>query len=419
MLSAYVALVRSRLSAQMVYRGSFAFEVAAQFGIGFIDFAEIYVVFHQVRSLGGFSFAEVSMMFALTTCAFSLADMFVGHIDGLPDYVRTGQFDAMLLRPLSALGQLVTSDFSLRRIGRAITGLLVLLAALGYADIDWTLSRVLLLVVTPVAGCVIFCSIFVAAAAVSFWLVEGTEFANAFTYGGNYLSSLPFTIFHVAVRRFFTFVVPGAFVAYLPTLALLGRDDPAGLPGWLSWSGPLAALLAASRREPALAHRVAPLRGGGVVIVEVDQLRRDFVVRRKTSRFGRSRGVVTAVADVTFAIAPGECLGYIGANGAGKSTTVKMLMGILVPTSGRVRVCGLEPVRERTMLARRVGAVFGQRSQLWWDLPLADSFRLLGAIHRMPEAAWRARLRECADLLEMHEFLTTPYASSPWATHAR
>lgn len=166
--SAYVALVRSRLAAQMVYRGSFAFEVVAQFGIGFIDFAEIYVVFHQVRSLGGFSFAEVAMMFALTTCAFSLADMLVGHIDGLPDYVRTGQFDAMLLRPLSALGQLVTSDFSLRRLGRAITGLLVLVAALLYADIDWTVPRVLLLVVTPIAGCVNFCSIFVAAAAVSF-----------------------------------------------------------------------------------------------------------------------------------------------------------------------------------------------------------------------------------------------------------
>jgi ABC-2 type transport system permease protein len=122
----------------------------------------------------------------------------------------------------------------------------VLLAACAYVDIDWTPARVLLLVVTPLAGCAIFCSIFVAAAAASFWLVEGTEFANAFTYGGNYLSSLPFTIFHVAVRRFFTFVVPGAFVAYLPTLGLLGRPDPAGLPGWLSWSGPLAAVLAAS-----------------------------------------------------------------------------------------------------------------------------------------------------------------------------
>jgi viologen exporter family transport system ATP-binding protein len=144
------------------------------------------------------------------------------------------------------------------------------------------------------------------------------------------------------------------------------------------------------------------------VIVDVAGLRRDFVVRRKSGRFGRTRDVVTAVDDVTFSIAPGDCLGYIGANGAGKSTTIKMLMGILVPTAGRVQVCGLEPVRQRTTLARRVGAVFGQRSQLWWDLPLEESFRLLGAIHRLPDAVWRSRLRECADLLEMDEFLTTP-----------
>jgi len=85
-----------------------------------------------------------------------------------------------------------------------------------------------------------------------------------------------------------------------------------------------------------------------------------------------------------------------------------MLLGILTPTSGSVTVCGLSPVVQRTALARRVGAVFGQRSQLWWDLPLADSFRLLGAIHQLPDAVWHARLRECAELLDLDEFLTTP-----------
>ncbi|MDQ1627954.1 MAG: viologen exporter family transport system ATP-binding protein [Actinomycetota bacterium] len=144
------------------------------------------------------------------------------------------------------------------------------------------------------------------------------------------------------------------------------------------------------------------------MIVDVEHLRRDYVVRRRAGRFARTRHVVTAVDDVSFSIAPGECLGYIGANGAGKSTTIKMLMGILLPTAGRVRICGLEPVAQRTVLARRVGAVFGQRSQLWWDLPLADSFRLLGAIHRLPEALWRSRLRECADQLELDELFPTP-----------
>jgi ABC-2 type transport system permease protein len=241
---AYAALVRSRLAAQTTYRASFALELLAQLGVGFIDFAEIYVVFHQVQRLGGFGFAEVGLMFGLATSGFAFADLLVGHVEGLPTYVRTGQLDAMLLRPLSTLGQLITSDFSVRRVGRCFAGILVLVVAIGHAGIDWTPARVLLLLVTPVSACALFCAIFVATATVSFWLVEGTEFANAFTYGGSYLASVPFTVFHVAVRQFFTFVVPTAFVAYLPALGLLGRADPNGLPGWLSWSAPVVALLA-------------------------------------------------------------------------------------------------------------------------------------------------------------------------------
>jgi ABC-2 type transport system ATP-binding protein len=144
------------------------------------------------------------------------------------------------------------------------------------------------------------------------------------------------------------------------------------------------------------------------VIVDVRDLRREFVVSRAAGRVRRTKHVVAAVDGVTFGIESGECVGYIGANGAGKSTTIKMLTGILVPTSGTVRVCGLDPVRERTTLARRIGAVFGQRSQLWWDLPLHESFRLLAAIHRLAAASWQPRLAECVELLEMSPFLDTP-----------
>jgi ABC-2 type transport system ATP-binding protein len=144
------------------------------------------------------------------------------------------------------------------------------------------------------------------------------------------------------------------------------------------------------------------------VIVDVEDLRREFVVRRAAGRFRRTREVVAAVDGITFGIEPSECVGYIGANGAGKSTTIKMLTGILVPTSGRVRVCGLDPVSQRTTLARRIGAVFGQRSQLWWDLPLRESFRLLAAIHRLAAPDWQPRLAECVELLEMEPFLDTP-----------
>ena len=113
------------------------------------------------------------------------------------------------------------------------------------------------------------------------------------------------------------------------------------------------------------------------MIVEIEDLSRHFVVRRSVGRLRREKRVVRAVDGISFTVGKGECVGYIGANGAGKSTTIKMLTGILVPTSGRVRVCGLEPVRQRRELARRIGVVFGQRSQVWWDLPLAESFRVI------------------------------------------
>jgi ABC-2 type transport system ATP-binding protein len=140
-----------------------------------------------------------------------------------------------------------------------------------------------------------------------------------------------------------------------------------------------------------------------MTIIETAGLRRDFLVG---PRLRRQR--VTAVDDVSLTVERGEAVGFLGPNGAGKSTTIKMLTGVLVPTAGRARVCGLDPVRERRELARRIGVVFGQRSQLWWDLPLAQSFDLHGAIHRVPAARYRERLAECVELLDMSAFLATP-----------
>lgn len=143
-------------------------------------------------------------------------------------------------------------------------------------------------------------------------------------------------------------------------------------------------------------------------LVEVNHLSRQFVVRQAVGRLRRTKRVVTAVDDVSFTIAAGEAVGYIGANGAGKSTTIKMLTGILVPTSGEVTTCGYSPVRQRRELARHIGVVFGQRSQLWWDLPLAESFRVLGAVHGMPDDVWRARRDELVEQLDMASFLGQP-----------
>jgi len=118
--------------------------------------------------------------------------------------------------------------------------------------------------------------------------------------------------------------------------------------------------------------------------------------------------VVRAVADVSFAIAQGEMVGYIGANGAGKSTTIKMLTGILTPTAGEVNVGGLVPYRDRQRYTRHIGVVFGQRTQLWWDLAVVESLRLLRKIYEVDEATYTAQLALFDELLQIRELLHQP-----------
>jgi viologen exporter family transport system ATP-binding protein len=160
-----------------------------------------------------------------------------------------------------------------------------------------------------------------------------------------------------------------------------------------------------------LARRRPSLSEYGLVIeriIDVDDVTKTFTVTRRRGRVRRAREVVRAVDGVSFSVSRGEMLGYVGPNGAGKSTTIKMLTGVLVPTSGRIDVGGCLPSRERVALARRIGVVFGQRSLLWWDLPLADSFELLRHLYRVPAADHRRRLADCVERLDLGSFLATP-----------
>jgi ABC-2 type transport system ATP-binding protein len=143
-------------------------------------------------------------------------------------------------------------------------------------------------------------------------------------------------------------------------------------------------------------------------VIEVDDASKSFTVRRRTGRLRRSRTLVGAVDRISFTVAAGEFVGYLGPNGAGKSTTIKMLTGILTPSSGRVRVGGLDPSRQRTALARRIGVVFGQRTTLWWDLPLRDSLTLIRHLYRVDRSTHRSRLAELTELLDLGAFLDTP-----------
>jgi ABC-2 type transport system ATP-binding protein len=151
-------------------------------------------------------------------------------------------------------------------------------------------------------------------------------------------------------------------------------------------------------------------------LIEVENLRKSFQVAvRRTGRMSAIRTLLTrdyrtvhAVDGISFRLNAGEMVGYIGPNGAGKSTTIKMLTGILVPTSGRLVVDGRVPHQQRIEHVRNIGVVFGQRTQLWWDLPTIESFELLRHIYRIPEERWRENLQQFTDLLDLQPFLETP-----------
>ncbi|MFD5161247.1 ATP-binding cassette domain-containing protein [Streptomyces hawaiiensis] len=150
------------------------------------------------------------------------------------------------------------------------------------------------------------------------------------------------------------------------------------------------------------------MTGSDSGFIELEGVEKVFEVRRKTGFMKRERRRVRAVDSISFRVERGEMVGYIGPNGAGKSTTIKMLTGILTPSAGRLRVAGIDPSRERTRLAHRIGVVFGQRTTLWWDLPLVDSYRLTHRMYRIPDARYRENLDRLVELLDLGDLLDVP-----------
>ncbi|MGI5214031.1 ABC transporter permease [Plantactinospora sp. CA-290183] len=253
-LPAYLALLRGQARSQASYRTSFLVDLVGNVGATVFDVLTVLVLFGVTARLGGFDRSEAMVMVGLSAAAFATADLTVGSIERVRQYVRTGLLDAVLVRPLGALPQLLLMDLPLRKASRAIFGAGVLVAALAVAEPTWTPGRVLLAVLAPLAGAVFFGSIFVATASLAFWWIDSGEVGAAFTYGGRDFTSYPMTVYGGWFRGLFAYGLGFGFVAYYPALALLGRADPLGLPGWVGWVAPGVALPAAALA--ALAWRV-------------------------------------------------------------------------------------------------------------------------------------------------------------------
>jgi ABC-2 type transport system permease protein len=236
----------AHVRAQLQYPTSFALDLVGTFLFSFLDFAAILVIFHNISQLAGWSIGEVALLYGASMVAFSIAELAVSQLDTLPAMVREGRFDVILLRPRGTLFQIVTSDFQLRRLARALQALVALGYALFRLHLHWTVPRVAVLLGMIASGAVIFGSLWIAAVVVVFWTVEGRETTNAFVSGGAFLTEFPMDAFGRWLRSFVVYVIPLAFVAYLPALYLLGKRDPFGFPWFVSFLSPAVALVTAA-----------------------------------------------------------------------------------------------------------------------------------------------------------------------------
>ncbi|MER5176915.1 ABC transporter permease [Streptomyces sp. NPDC002896] len=240
-LRAYRMIAGMWIRSTMAYRASFAMTVVTDFAVTALDFAAILLMFSQVDVIGGYTLPEVALLYGTAGIALGLADLGFGSIEQLGQRVRDGTLDTLLVRPAPVLAQIAADRFALRRLGRLTQGLLVLGYALAVLDIAWTPLKVLMIPLMLLSGAAIFAAVFVAGAAFQFVAQDASQVQNSFTYGGNTLLRYPPTVFGKELVRGVTFVLPLAFVNWLPALYVLGRPYPLDLPQWLAFAPPLVA----------------------------------------------------------------------------------------------------------------------------------------------------------------------------------
>jgi ABC-2 type transport system permease protein len=237
----YRAIAGMWVRASLSYRTSFWVLTVGGAAITALEFVGLWLMFQTIDDLGGFTLTEIGLLYGATGIGIGVADLLIGSVEQIGQHVRRGTLDAMMVRPVPLLVQVCADQFQLRRLSRIAQAA----AVFGWASwyVDWTPSRVLVGLSMMVCSSVIFFCLFVTFSCVQFWTTDASEFANAFTYGGNTITQYPLSIFPAELVKSLTFVLPLAFVNWYPCLYLLDRDDPFGLPTWLQVASPVPAAL--------------------------------------------------------------------------------------------------------------------------------------------------------------------------------
>lgn len=219
----YLQYAKMGLKSQMIYKMSFFLLCVGQFFVPFFVFIGMFLLFQRFQTLDGWAFSEVALLYGITHMAFALSEALVRGFDAFPQLVKTGDFDRLLLRPVSTALQVMGWKFEFTRIGRLLQGTLVFIWAIQNINIEWTFLKIVCLFGMVLGGIFIFSGLFIIFATMAFWTIEGLEIANIFTDGGREMSQYPLSIYAKGVQRFFTFIIPFAAVNVIPLRYLLDK----------------------------------------------------------------------------------------------------------------------------------------------------------------------------------------------------
>jgi ABC-2 type transport system permease protein len=243
-LRLYFRLIGAHLRSEMQYRASFLGELVGDLLITALDLVALTVLLNRFTAVGGWTLPEVMFLYGTGSAALGLAELFAGGFDGFEEWVVRGEFDRLLIRPLSIEFQMIAGAFPLRRLGRVAQGVLALILALMLLRPEWNAGKWGFLLVTIAGGMLMFMAILIVGATAAFWTPQTAEITNIFSYGGQFMTSYPMHIYQAWLRSIFTFVIPMAFITFYPALYLLDKPDPWGLPSWIAFLSPVVAMAA-------------------------------------------------------------------------------------------------------------------------------------------------------------------------------
>lgn len=233
-LGLYRRYIGVSMRSQMQYRASFLLMATAYFVVSGVEFLGIWIFFNRFQSIGGWHLAEVALLFGMINIAFAVAEAMSRGFDQFSNMVKSGDFDTVLLRPRSTALQIAGQELQVMRIGAVVQPLIILVWAIGELPATWSAASLILILWSIVGGVCLFYGLFVFQATMTFWTTETLELMNILTYGGTETGKFPLSIYKPQLRWFFTFIIPLACIAYIPSLSILERPEASVWQGWLA-----------------------------------------------------------------------------------------------------------------------------------------------------------------------------------------